>query len=154
MCMVRFARKCNRLVLSAILALCVVYMVVPVSASAFFGTGLEMRVGTVYCDIFKALQGRVAQGLASLAVIFLGLAAMYGKADKSMAVILIAGIAIIFGSVAIVDFVGGSAVPFLPTFIGTEESCEVAKIGGLVTDAGALGASMLEVLINGAGAGP
>lgn len=121
----------------------------PHASHAFYGTGLEQRVGTVYCDIFDALQGTTAAGMATLAVIFLGIAAMYGKADKTMVVIVVAGIAVIFGAVVIVDFIGGSALPWTDSMeVGgidlttTEGSCEAARKTAAGTDIGTA-ASML-----------
>lgn len=71
--------------------------------------GLQGSVGAGLCDIVTALKGKVGKGIATLAVLFLGIGAFFGKVNWGLAVMVGVGIAAIFGATEIVEVVGGDA---------------------------------------------
>jgi len=85
-------------------ALSALVLLAPEMASA---AGLEDTVGRGLCNIVQALRGTVGRGIATLAVLFLGIGAFFGKVNWGLAVMVGIGIAAIFGAAAIVDTVGG-----------------------------------------------
>ena len=93
---------------SLVFALAVLVTIVPEIAAAG-GTGLEKTVGSGLCRIVGALRGGVGRGIATLAVLFLGIGAFFGKVNWGLAVMTGIGIAAIFGAVAIVSTVGGTS---------------------------------------------
>ena len=60
---------------------------------------------TLRVTLFVNIQGGVGRAIASLAVVFLGISAFFGKATWGMALLFAAGIFAIFGSGEIVAVV-------------------------------------------------
>jgi type IV secretory pathway VirB2 component (pilin) len=73
-------------------------------------------IGGGLCNVYGALTGTVAQGIATLAVLFLGIGAFFGKVTWALAITVAVGIATIFGAAAIVSTIGDVAP-------GTEQGC-------------------------------
>lgn len=114
----------------------------PHAAQAFYGTGLEMSVGRIYCNLFQIMQGPVMQAIAIISVVILAVSAMYGKVELSTIVMVTVAIAVLFGSMVIVDMVMGDG---FFSDESTEESCNKARAGKTITDvtkAGTIGASI------------
>lgn len=76
-----------------------------VPAVPFFGGGGAGGIAGSLCTIAGWFQGGVGRAIASLAVIFLGISAFFGKATWGMALMFAAGIFAIFGSGSIISAV-------------------------------------------------
>lgn len=83
---------------------------VPVDALAadFRGTNSDSRIlGGLLCGVASWFTGTVGQGIATLAIIVIGIGALMGKVSWGMAIIVGLGVAVIFGAPAIVGELGG-----------------------------------------------
>lgn len=80
-----------------------------VSNDTVVAGGLGATIGEGLCQVVGAMKGTVGKGIATLAVLFLGIGAFFGKVNWGLAVMTGVGIAAIFGATAIVDAVGGGA---------------------------------------------
>lgn len=65
-------------------------------------------VGNNLCTIVRAITGRIGRAIATIAVIFLGFGAFFGKVTWGLAVAVAIGIFAIFGAATIVDQFGGT----------------------------------------------
>ena len=68
----------------------------------------ETTITTVLCNIVAVLTGQVGKGIATIAVVFLGIGLFLGKISWGVAVSTAIGIAGIFGAQAIVGWLGGA----------------------------------------------
>lgn len=59
-------------------------------------------VGTMMCNVVTWFTGNTGQGLATIAIIVIGIGALMGKVSWGMAIIVGLGISIIFGAGALV----------------------------------------------------
>jgi len=85
-------------------ALAILVATAPEFASAFTGVDSSM------CTIANALSGTTARALGTLAIIFLGIGAFFGKVNWGLAVMVVVGIGAMFGATALVgSFTGGTA---------------------------------------------
>jgi type IV secretion system protein VirB2 len=66
------------------------------------------NIGANLCTIVRAVTGRVGRAIATIAVIFLGFGAFFGKVTWGLAVAVAIGIFAIFGAATIVTQFGGS----------------------------------------------
>lgn len=66
-------------------------------------------IGGALCDWVGELTGPVGQGVATLAVVFFGIGAFFGKVNWGLAVVVGVGIAGIFGATSIVRIIGGAS---------------------------------------------
>lgn len=86
---------------------------VPADALAYYpGSGTGSGGGTIgdlLCRVAGWFTGRVGQGIATLAIIVIGIGALMGKVSWGMAIIVGIGVAVIFGAPIIVDELGGGA---------------------------------------------
>ena len=74
------------------------------------GAGAAGGIATALCNIAAWFQGGVGQAIASLAIIFLGISAFFGKVTWGTALTAAVGVFAIFGSASIVKaIVGGAA---------------------------------------------
>ena len=64
-------------------------------------------VGVKLCQIVRAITGRIGRAIATIAVIFLGFGAFFGKVTWGLAVAVAIGIFAIFGAASIVTAFGG-----------------------------------------------
>jgi type IV secretory pathway VirB2 component (pilin) len=79
---------------------------------ALFAFPAHATVGSILCDIYNnELIGGVAPGIATMAVIALGISAALGKTSFGAAVTVAIGIAILFGAVEIVAAFGATGCP-------------------------------------------
>lgn len=66
-------------------------------------------IGGLLCNVAKWFSGPVGKGIATLAIIVIGVGALMGKVSWGMAIIVGVGIAVIFGAPTIVSELGGTA---------------------------------------------
>jgi type IV secretory pathway VirB2 component (pilin) len=99
----RIAGKTEYLIL---LALCGIFLSILLVGNAYAdaGTNLENAI----CKISIVAQTNVAKGIATLAIIMLGIGAMLGKVSWSMALLVAVGIAVVFNAGAIVGSLGST----------------------------------------------
>jgi type IV secretory pathway VirB2 component (pilin) len=88
------------------LCLCVVmiYAVFLIPSPAYAGN----TIGDVLCEVANWFNGPIGQGIATLAIIVVGVGALMGKVSWGMAIIVGIGVAVIFGAPSIVDELGTS----------------------------------------------
>jgi type IV secretory pathway VirB2 component (pilin) len=95
------------------LALCLVVayaaMLMPAEALAQFGPVQEGgTIGSLLCRVANWFTGPVGSGIATLAILVIGVGALMGKVSWGMAIIVGIGVAVIFGADQIVRELGGS----------------------------------------------
>ena len=67
-------------------------------------------IGNLLCNVADWFTGSLGQGIATLAVIVLGIGALFGKVSQGMAITTMIGISVIFGAPDIVyDLTGQQA---------------------------------------------
>jgi type IV secretion system protein VirB2 len=83
-------------------------LMAPSEAYALFGVGVTggQTIGNLLCNVAAWFTGPVGQGIATLAIITVGLGALMGKVSWGMAIIVGLGVAVIFGAPAIVSELG------------------------------------------------
>ncbi|MEZ5690107.1 MAG: TrbC/VirB2 family protein [Rickettsiales bacterium] len=67
-------------------------------------------IGNMMCTVVGWFTGTTGQGLATIAIIVIGIGALMGKVSWGMAIIVGLGISLIFGASALVGALGGNAV--------------------------------------------
>lgn len=80
-----------------------------VSGSVSFGGGSGSggeTIGGLLCNVADWFTGPVGQGIATLAIIVIGIGALMGKVSWGMAIIVGIGVAVIFGAPTIVGELG------------------------------------------------
>lgn len=85
-------------------------MLVPADALAqlYDKTNTDSSViGGLLCNVGAWFTGTVGQGIATLAIIVIGIGALMGKVSWGMAIIVGLGVAVIFGAPTIVSELGG-----------------------------------------------
>jgi type IV secretory pathway VirB2 component (pilin) len=86
------------------LALVATYAFMLMPTAAFAGTN---PLGETLCNVVDWFQGPIGSGIATLAIIVIGVGALMGKVSWGMAIIVGLGVGIIFGAPAIVDMISG-----------------------------------------------
>lgn len=67
-------------------------------------------IGDILCSVVDWFTGPVGQGIATLAIIVIGVGALMGKVSWGMAIIVGIGVAVIFGASSLVtDLAAGSS---------------------------------------------
>lgn len=92
---------------SLCLALSLVLITMPDFAAAAGGGG--DTIAHVLCSVVGWFTGSVGKGIATLAIIIIGVGALMGKVSWGMAIIVGIGVAVIFGASQIVEDLGGNA---------------------------------------------
>ena len=69
--------------------------------------GDSRTLGNLLCGVAAWFTGAVGQGIATLAIIVIGIGALMGKVSWGMAIIVGLGVAVIFGAPQIVQELGG-----------------------------------------------
>jgi type IV secretory pathway VirB2 component (pilin) len=82
------------------------FMLMPTAALA---TAAANPLGDTLCNVVDWFQGPIGSGIATLAIIVIGVGALMGKVSWGMAIIVGLGVGIIFGAPAIVDMISGGA---------------------------------------------
>lgn len=67
------------------------------------GTALD----TVLCNVVNWFNGPIGKGIATIAIIVVGVGALMGKVSWGMAIIVGLGVALIFGATTVVSGLGG-----------------------------------------------
>ena len=68
----------------------------------------SMVIGGLLCDVAGWFSGTVGRGIATLAIIVIGIGALMGKVSWGMAIIVGLGVAIIFGAPTLVAELSGT----------------------------------------------
>lgn len=89
---------------SVCLALALAVVIFPDLALAASGD----TIADVLCEVVGWFTGKVGKGIATLAIIVIGVGALMGKVSWGMAIIVGVGVAVIFGAGEIVNDLGGS----------------------------------------------
>ncbi len=85
-------------------------MLVPADALAVTAPeGDSTILGGLLCGVAAWFTGSVGQGIATLAIIVIGIGALMGKVSWGMAIIVGLGVAVIFGAPQIVQELGGGS---------------------------------------------
>jgi len=84
---------------------------IPVDALAGYTapTGDGDTLGNLLCGVADWFTGSVGKGIATLAIIVIGIGALMGKVSWGMAIIVGLGVAVIFGAPQIVNELGANA---------------------------------------------
>ncbi len=77
-----------------------------VSVNISSGSGGGDTIGNLLCNVADWFTGPVGQGIATLAIIVIGIGALMGKVSWGMAIIVGIGVAVIFGAPTIVSELG------------------------------------------------
>lgn len=101
-----------------LLLLAVAVFLLPEAGFAGGGGGGGGPIETVLCEIVSWFKGYVGRGIASLAIIVMGILALFGKLQPGMAMVTITGIIIMFSAAEIVDAMGIDAAGVCPDVIG------------------------------------
>ena len=72
-----------------------------------YGGGDSATIGGLLCRVANWFTGSVGQGIATLAIIVIGIGALMGKVSWGMAIIVGIGVAVIFGAPTIVGELSG-----------------------------------------------
>lgn len=95
----------NGLVLSLLFTLCAISLIV-MSADAFASANSD-PIGDALCKMIKIFSGNTARGIAIVGVIVLGIQTLRGQLKWEVALVIVAGIIILFQAPAIITMVGG-----------------------------------------------
>jgi len=91
--------------------------VVNICLAFLFGVAIMMlpeavyagdTIGDVLCEVVGWFTGTTGKGIATLAIIVVGVGALMGKVSWGMAIIVAIGVAVIFGAPTIVDDLAAS----------------------------------------------
>lgn len=84
---------------------------IPADALAAFSgpSGESDTLGNLLCGVADWFTGSVGKGIATLAIIVIGIGALMGKVSWGMAIIVGLGVAVIFGAPQIVNELGSTA---------------------------------------------
>ncbi len=93
--------------MSLMIMLSVIVVMLPDMAFAAVAAGGEdTPIGNAMCNVADWFTGSTGQGLATLAIIVIGVGALMGKVSWGMAIIVGLGIALIFGAATMVNSIG------------------------------------------------
>ncbi len=76
------------------------------NATAITGTGTSLD--QLFCNVINWFNGPVGKGIATIAIIVVGVGALMGKVSWGLAIIVGLGVALIFGATTVVSAMGGS----------------------------------------------
>jgi len=71
-------------------------------------TKTDTPLSVVFCNVVGWFTGTTGKGIATIAIIVIGVGALMGKVSWGMAIIVGIGIALIFGAASLVDSIGGT----------------------------------------------
>ncbi len=95
--------------ISLMVMLSAIVIMMPDMAFAAAATGNDTVIGNMLCTVVGWFTGNAGKGLATLAIIVIGVGALMGKVSWGMAIIVGLGIALIFGAAAMVNALQGGA---------------------------------------------
>jgi type IV secretion system protein VirB2 len=79
-----------------------------VAAALVPDMALADPITTALCVVVTTITGGIGGAIATLAVIIIGIGALMGKVSWGMAIIVVLGIAIVFGAAELVGLLGGT----------------------------------------------
>ena len=94
---------------SFVFVLAVLAAMLPEFAAAAGSLGLDETIGKALCEVANAVTGKAGRGIATIAVVLLGIGAFFGKVSWSLALLIAVGIAVVFGASTIVGIVSASS---------------------------------------------
>ncbi len=94
--------------MSYMIALVAVYAAAMLPMDAMASAG-PAALGDVLCNVVGWFTGTIGAGIATLAIIVIGVGALMGKVSWGMAIIVGLGVGIIFGAPTIVAALGGTS---------------------------------------------
>jgi len=74
-----------------------------------FAHATDTPMGTVLCTVTAWFTGNAGKGLATIAIIVIGIGALLGKVSWGMAIIIGIGVAIVFSAAGIVNAMNAGA---------------------------------------------
>lgn len=98
-----------------IFSILVISFLLPKLAFAADTSTAPNAISDTLCNIIKQLKGPIGKGIATIAVIVLGIGLFLGKLSWPLFIATAIGIGLIFGAPTIVDWVGGTT--------GTASAC-------------------------------
>jgi type IV secretory pathway VirB2 component (pilin) len=84
--------------------LCAAIIMLPDLAAAAGGN----KIGETVCKVVAWFTGKLGKGIATLAIIVVGIGALMGKLSWGMALVVAVGVIIVFGATTIVTELGAS----------------------------------------------
>ncbi len=97
--------------ISFLVMLSAIVVMLPDLAFAQAPVATETVIGNMMCTVVGWFLGNTGKGLATIAIIVIGIGALMGKVSWGMAIIVGLGISIIFGASALVNsLAGGSSI--------------------------------------------
>jgi type IV secretory pathway VirB2 component (pilin) len=97
--------KINKKLIYSIMASFLMTVLI-ISPEAAFANALSTTISNGLCVVVEALTGEVGQAIATLAVLFLGIGAFFGKVNWGLALMFASGIVAIFGAASIAGAFG------------------------------------------------
>ena len=105
-----------------------IFAVIPLealAASVAAGEGSGSAFDVLFCNIISVVTGSVGRGIATIAIIVIGIGALMGKIAWSLALIVAVGIGILFGAGSLVEAISGQGQS---VDTGTSGTCETKDI--------------------------
>lgn len=82
--------------------------------------GNQNAISNLFCNVVEWFTGPIGKGLATLAIIVVGIGALLGKVSWGMAMIVGVGVALVFGAITIVNTLGA----------GSAANCQTGNVVG------------------------
>jgi type IV secretion system protein VirB2 len=108
----------SRLALCLVMAYAIALM--PNVALAQLSADGGGTIGSLLCDVANWFTGPVGAGIATLAILVVGIGALMGKVSWGMAIIVGIGVAVIFGADQIVRELNGESCDTFVSYIGAQ----------------------------------
>ena len=86
--------------------LCAVVVMIP---DLSFAAGTDTPIGATLCKVVGWFTGNTGKGIATIAIIVIGVGALMGKVSWGMAIIVGIGVGIIFGASSLVSAISDGA---------------------------------------------
>ena len=95
--------------MSALMLFAAVLMVMPdlAFAETITKSSGDTVIAKAFCNVIAWFTGTTGKGIATLAIIVIGVGALMGKVSWGMAIIVGIGVALIFGAAALVNSIAG-----------------------------------------------
>jgi type IV secretion system protein VirB2 len=99
--------------MSLVVALVAIYaaalLPVDVLAASGYGGSEPTALSNVLCNVVSWFTGSIGAGIATLAIIVIGIGALMGKVSWGMAIIVGIGVGVVFGAPTIVSALGATS---------------------------------------------
>ncbi|MCC8483524.1 MAG: TrbC/VirB2 family protein [Rickettsia endosymbiont of Labidopullus appendiculatus] len=97
----------NNFVLRLLFVLCSVALII--AASDVFAAASDDPVGSALCSMIKVFRGNTARGIAVIGIVVLGIQTLRGQLKWEVALVIVAGVIILFKAPEIINMVAGTA---------------------------------------------